>query len=904
MSRLYLKKTATGPYAEALADRSRDVQMEFVLTSVDNPTEYVSEHTWSIVLPRCSENQRFFDEFHRLDSMIQAGGYTPTEKMPYVLTDDAGMTLSTGEAVIDSIDDSGYHLQLVGSQAMLFRKLMNSGYDYEQSLEDDTYGLLDDFSAIYSGMSPLAMNAALVAASWLIPIPLWTLDELRSRFNQLKTEYGITESDITPSMCFAMSIVGFAPTAQGILKNFDGETWIDDAYPESSNSSVTFMPVLHKLVNDEITATVDGATIECQMGEYRSYMQQPYVYVWRLFELYQRQFSDLTGGYTLVLDSRWFNSSNEELFGMVYMLPKVIGDEQVQLGTSHGASFNARVELPEVNVSSSVEAEVVPDLSSSIVTASYNTGSWTADGGERVTIDVNLGITIDPFYYNDAIDTVGEPVYFNTLMPLIVTLEATALATSKKEYVVIPLPDDGRLTFDEIHPLIKDIIMKEVGQYGRELLLATYTPPRNGAVPTLNLTTQMNVVLPMVPSDVTLTAKAHFLFNNAPFMVWNHDRSTCYYYYGSRAGAPMVMNLNVAATFSRWQNERSGSIITLQRIFGSVKPFEILLQYAKAHHLVWLVDDEAATVTVKRAKDYYDDCLIDGTTDITEVVDKGRGLTVTPLSWKDREVVMNMAPMGCDYVEGYKDRYGRDYGSKTIVTRSRLNDSTVNLLGNGKVPAVKGSAMLSESVFNAAVLRSYSGVSMQPVENYPMPLNVSDGETADCYGTFYYRRSTNGLWNKKISEGMRLDAGGAFVMITDDTPLEVAAGRYCWHGPAVTGGIKMYARPVLRTVSENGTSLLFAEPREQYTSDPDQATSYLYDVAWADYIEEVYNEQNKTVAVYAYVRRPLLKKIRINPFVVMNHVLYLVMSVAGWSDTDGYCRIVMRQVTDVNKLIS
>lgn len=904
MSRLYLKKTATGPYAEALTDRSRDVQMEYVLTSVDNPTEYVSEHTWSIVLPRCSENQRFFDEFHRLDSMIQAGGYTPTEKMPYVLTDDAGMTLSTGEAVIDSIDDSGYHMQLVGSQAMLFRKLMNSGYDYEQSLEDDTYGLLDDFSAIYSGMSPLAMNAALVAASWLIPIPLWTLDELRNRFNQLKSEYGITEADITPSMCFAMSIVGFAPTAHGILKNFDGETWLDKLGTAGSSSSITFLPVLHRTVDGEAVTTVDGATIECQMGEYRSYMQQPYVYVWRLFELYQRQFSDLTGGYTLVLDSRWFNSSNEELFGMVYMLPKVIGDEQVQIGSSISTSFLGYVALPVANVSSTSQAEPVAGLADAEAHASYNTGTWTVDEGERVAIDVTMQIFIKPFYYSDAIDAIGEPVYFNPATPLIVSLQANAMTSVTKEYVVVPLPDDEKLTFEDISPQAWTIIKTIVAQNGRELLFATYTPPRNGAAPQLNLSTQLSLVLPLSPSDVTLTARASFLFSMAPFMVWNHAGTTCYYYYGSREDNPMRMAVNVSPSFSRWQNDRSGSIITLQRIFGSVKPFEILLQYAKAHHLVWLVDDEAATVTVKRAKDYYDDCLIDGTTDITEVVDKGRGLTVTPLSWKDSEVVMNMAPMSCDYVEGYRDRYDRDYGSKTIVTRSRLNDSTVNLLGNGKVPAVKGSAMLSETVFNAATIRASSGVSMQPVENYPMPLNVSDGESADCYGNFYYRRSTNGLWNKRLAAGIRLDAGGAFVMITDDTPLEVAAGRYCWHGPAVTGGIKMYARPVLRTVSENGTSLLFAEPREQYTSDPDQATEYLYDVAWADYIEEVYNEQNKTVAVYAYVRRPLLKKIRINPFVVMNHILYLVMSVAGWSDTDGYCRIVMRQVTDINKLIS
>lgn len=902
-----MKKTATGPYAEAMTDRSRDVQMEYALTSGDNPTEYVSEHTWSIVLPRCSENQRFFDEFHRLDSMIQAGGYTPTEKMPYVLTDDAGMTLSTGEAVIDSIDDSGYHLQLVGSQAMLFRKLMNSGYDYEQSLEDDTYGLLDDFSAIYSGMSPLAMNAALVAASWLIPIPLWTLDELRNRFNQLKTEYGITESDITPSMCFAMSIVGFAPTAQGILKNFDGETWLDKLGTAGSSSSITFLPVLHRTVDGEAVATVEGATIECQMGEYRSYMQQPYVYVWRLFELYQRQFSDLTGGYTLVLDSRWFNASNGELFGMIYMLPKVIGDEQVQIGISHSASFSGEVTLPVANVSSTTQAEPVAGLSDAVAQGSRTTGTWEADDGERVGIDVSIQISFKPFYFNDAIDTVGEPVYFNPATPLLVSLQSTALTSVTKEYVVVPMPDDERITFDDIDPEAKTIIMNVAAQNGRELIFATYTPPSASSsttTPTINISTRLNLVLPMASSNVTLTVRANFLFSMAPFMVWNHDRSTCYYYYGSRPGASMVMNLNVAATFSRWQNDRSGSIITLQRIFGSVKPFEILLQYAKAHHLVWIVDDEAATVTVKRAKDYYDDCLIDGTTDITEVVDKGRGLTVTPLSWKDREVVMNMAPMGCDYVEGYKDRYGRDYGSKTIVTRSRLNDSTVNLLGNGKVPAVKGSAMLSETVFNAATIRASSGVGLQPVENYPMPLNVSDGESADCYGNFYYRRSTNGMWNKRLAAGMRLDAGGAFVMITDDTPLEVAAGRYCWHGPAVMGGIKMYARPVLRTVSENGTSLLFAEPREQYTSDPDKATEYLYDVAWASYIEEVYNEQNKTVAVYAYVRRPLLKKIRINPFVVMNHILYLVMSVAGWSDTDGYCRIVMRQVTDVNKLIS
>ena len=110
------------------------------------------------------------------------------------------------------------------------------------------------------------------------------------------------------------------------------------------------------------------------------------------------------------------------------------------------------------------------------------------------------------------------------------------------------------------------------------------------------------------------------------------------------------------------------------------------------------------------------------------------------------------------------------------------------------------------------------------------------------------------------------------------------------------------ARPVFRTVSEGGLSVLFAPVREVYTPTPDQPTTYLYECCWQNYIKEVYNAQNKTLEAYIHLPRKVFDTVRDNHFVRIGDMVYLMTYIKGWGEHNTLVRCTLRQITDINNL--
>ena len=164
-------------------------------------------------------------------------------------------------------------------------------------------------------------------------------------------------------------------------------------------------------------------------------------------------------------------------------------------------------------------------------------------------------------------------------------------------------------------------------------------------------------------------------------------------------------------------------------------------------------------------------------------------------------------------------------------------------------------------------------------------------------GNFYYRHN-NGMIPAEMRDGWR-DAA----YITDDHAMETRDSRFCWHGKDIIADEQQCSvLPVLNTVSDDGLSVLFAPVQEQYTYAPDEPTEYLYERCWKDYIEEVYNLQNKTIQVYAHVNKELYDHLRRNPFVTIQNCLYILTSLEGWGEHATTCRLTLRQVRDLTKL--
>ena len=120
--RLYLIKE-DGSYKELTIGKDTQVILNYYYDSLENPTSYISENSYSFQLPRDARNNLAFDEYLRLDSVIRTNSYSPYRKHRFILLGEDGSCLSTGLFLIESVNKDYYKCKLQGSLGLLFNIL-------------------------------------------------------------------------------------------------------------------------------------------------------------------------------------------------------------------------------------------------------------------------------------------------------------------------------------------------------------------------------------------------------------------------------------------------------------------------------------------------------------------------------------------------------------------------------------------------------------------------------------------------------------------------------------------------------------------------------------------------------------------------------------------------------------
>ena len=889
MSRLYIKRNAADGWHEVVTDSKEDVRFTFTFDNLSNPTNYVSERSVSAKLPRCPENDIFFGHVCRLDSIAHGGnGYDPATKMQYIAMDSAGMIVSEGDAVINEVTREHYSLSLIGTQSAIFSRLLNAGYG--SGSED--YWQMDDILARKGGV----LDVKQIMASWRVDNPVFDialLDDI-----DLIARYGLPAG--MEREAFIASLIGFAPTLQGKYPNFENDKWLNLPYYNgewSAKPSITpalsFYFDLNEVPTDRFS--YKGTVYEQQISEYRSYYQQPYIYVSALWQMFRAEFEAITKGYRLELDDRWFTPSNDELNRLVYMLPQQKIEEK-ELSSVQLEDKTATNTLPagyNVQPDSSV---VVPDLSTFNVQLTMP--SVHVEAGEKITFSFDLqGIM--------TISTGSRPTglpadtkhMFNNTNPIHIRVKVNGIGSDNyKDYLLIMTTDKYNKDYFLDTSLwgnglpAQAITSALCNAYGINYTNYTLIPFNTTKERELCNFSDNITVLAASSGAASLEVTATYVNTYSPYFLVNSNDT--YWWYGNMTSQLSLILTNVKAT--RKQNCRSDRALTLKSLFGDIKPFTVLLQYSKAHHLLWEVDNGEKKVIVKRAKDAFADFMAEQPIDITN--NTSTDVTITPVSWSSRSVLYNMGDMETDYTKDYEKRFGVPYGSKRLITVNALNEDEKSLFEKDNI--IKASAVASLSI--ASLLRIISTGQSTPSESNPFIVNISDEESANVSGNFYYRHA-----NRAAGDALTL-GWRDYALVTDDSREEVLNDTYCWHGDADVNIYDWVSNiiPVFNTVSDSGLSVLFAPVREVYTLTPDVATSYLYERAWQGYTEEVYNIQNKTVETLVYLPRNVFDRVRRNPLVIIDHVLYIVTEIRSWSEHNTTVRCKMRQITNINNLTS
>lgn len=933
--KLYLRIREGGSFQLMKMDAGSDISLNFSHDNLENPSNYVSEYSYNLKVPICPENNKLFTNFVHLDSLVVSGGYDPTKTMEYVILDNSGSLISTGIAYIKTISDGYYNLSLTGSLSRIFQRLLNSGWNTEN--QDLDYYHMTDLLKMVKAVFPQmpnrtrlipgtnVINKDVVYASWMIDNPVFDL--MQAMTYRLRFIYGV-ETDETKA--FIASIIGFAPTAQGLLPGFSNDRWIEIGTINGGQAqSFASLPVLcsERDANNEPINPIDvgDGLIEAQMGEYRSYYQQPYIYIDKLWQIYQMEFANITDGYSLILDPRWFAEDNPRLKNLVYMLPRLWDENNSAILDS--TTLNAQSVIKTLPTPSGQRWESSTFLISGINTTSSTQWSEIHNTiGHKLTYDFELNLTIQTTQtaVHNGVTYTRYHSKYNFIEVLVSVSDLDNMyygypaIMGNVRYLIVPIPDDGRYTMDDImeDSLASSMILGAMDQ-GYKIVECTYTPG-NGNIDLTTFRGQLSVIntrsnLDADIEDVRtrLSATVSYISNNTPWMTY--VSGTPYYIYGNPSGTPYtklnltLSDIKVNTTYAT----RTEKILSLENLFRDEKPFNILLKYSKMMHLVWQVDDRAKTVTVKTSRDFYHDLISAGgagITDLTDYVDLSKGIIITPLSWTDNKVQFNFDTCDLDYIKEYEERYGNTYGSKTLITANKIQSTTKKLLCNNDKDTIKPSAMLSETIYPVGQIISQARASLGYVENVPMPLNQSGGESADHHGNFLFR-IVNGQFDSRVCGGWRQDGSGNYAYITDDLDAESNLQEWAWHGTVALSSyhqsswILVRSLPRFDTTSPDGSiSIQFAAVRELFARDSREPSAYLYDDVWKDYIEEVYDVQNKTVTLYAHVTKAVFDTLKADPLVKIENILYMLTSVDGWGEHSEVCKLTLRQIFDLSKL--
>lgn len=849
---LYINKT----WVEPDLDRGNEnlISLNFNFESFENPTNYISEYSYDCNIPKTEKNNKLFEFIFRLDSTKVYN--TP---IPYIYISD-GDTISKGSCYVKEMNQDDYVISLNGTLSTVFNVLLNSGW--YNSNGNENYTLLDEpFKGILLNPQNIIKSYEKDEMDW---------DILTGASNSNKY----------------VNTIGFMPTNHTEHKNFSNGKWLllnnfynVGEYPNSSNNNTI------------------GETTEQEMGEFRCTQLRPYIYVKRLWDIYQKECKKVTG-YEMVLDKRWFNESYPYLKQLVYTLPKLntessadsnqyIGDKitiTIKKGNfSQWFGLNRTITSPyRVTANQSNMAR----FEWSIPVDFISVGEWTANY-----------IVFDPTQYIITTITIknNSQTY---ITKKIVYVPLTSLKKDNGDYVI------GNLSENMINQIKSVTGASEVRQYRYGInnsynnsIQRTY---HNFGYITggFNVSNCTNAYMEIKMQVGTYYTRSNpivrIVKNGDNYTLTNIEK------YGWEQGkfdsTPIIDSTLI-------YNNGTGSEITMARLFINQSPFVVLLKYSKMLGLIWVVDDYKEKITVIRRADYFYDCFnkdlssknppvypYKGFYDITHLTDM-KSYTITPISWEEHDLIFNYETGDENYGEPYEKKFNITYGSVIVHTENKVNNDSKKLLGSTEYNKINPPIVSSEWIQDISAKRANRIGKFQ-----------DDPYLNDIENTFCFRLKNSNYSTATRYNNYKIENGNAYVTISGDSTTEIENQEYCWHSSTLTTDVKTFIRPVFSAYNGEGYSILFAQPKEVYVNEIPVTDDYLFNVEWRDYFSEIYNINNKTISCYAKIDGQLYNRLKILPFVILGNIGYMVMSIEDWSDENDLTKITLKQINNVQQL--
>lgn len=852
---------------------------------ITSPADIKNDWSKTVQIPFTQSNNKLFGELFKVDRLIVEGDSTlmgiyfdPYKKVDFRLQWGDAIIMQGYAKNIDVVKSANgeghYNITLNGELGKVFQEMKKITFD---TTTDDKKYLIDGSKYVDS-----VINKDLVYELWNNEPDLENLDLVEN----------------TDSNYRIRDYIGFIPN-NSYDDDFDYKTF----QKQDSYNSMKFAELLDeqaRIVTGNTEAsyqTVVGIAADTvigdgllprEIGEYRSYLQIPYIYFNKLFQIFAKKTTEITG-YEVVMDGTWFNKSNPYWNKMVYILEKFAVQTDIEVGDGEIEEFRAAYYLLNLNSGGHIQgapSTYAPSIQSKIATTFTNPAieeirtKFNNDEMDNVVLQqdsmtVRLTIT-NPYsvtgtYVGTAADNIiyNENSLFRIDFRLIdsngnVAAECkNALITENNSFGEARFIDvnkiyvgnfvwDGNRTWHFDFKVNFDFVIQK-GEVGDNFYIdcCVYQESDNPYLFYLNSVAQANRIAPQ-------TISFNILAENDNFE---------YYGYGilNRSFAPFNLN-------ELWNNE--------------FNPFDEILNYCKQYRIGVFCDDINKKLIFKPLSTYFSDYKV---LDWTDKLDMSKEYHIQPITFENKYLLFNYEKYETELNKQYNEKYGRNYGEYVLTTEYEFNTEEKKLFKYSKTTIPSTDLCLSWT-------NLYDNLKII----YTLPAEITaynkddDKKNVNVFGAMLFYK---GIEKFDTTSAMRT------VHITDDTDFQLLNQTYFYTQNGQDGRyIKTFKYPVLDIVA-NGNLCTFAIPNENYTYIPNSYdnTNGIYKNFWEKYLNERYNKQNKIVTCYLRLTPYDIANFQYNNFVKIENQLYMVNKIYDYQiDENQTTKVDLITIQDVN----
>ena len=838
-------------------DEQSLILFNYTMEDLTNPTYVKNSYSKQITIKGTPNNNKIFGEFFRLDRKVEFGGasgatFNPMARTPFTIFNELGEILESGYAKLDNVKKVGadveYKVSLYGGLGSF---LYNLAYDTNGNKKNlaslNYFGYSNDETEM-----DFVINKTAIEQAWADRhIALWDTINFAPAYN------GIPDGNFSPNKALVN------PNAIGI--------------PAFSPGHIYETKYGYARIN--FSKSYD----EWAVKDLRSYLQRPVLRINSLLKAIANPINN--GGYNVDLSGLDdMDIAYKNLWMTLPLIPslgtykKMTGDLSIEQGVSGAFPFIGRY-----NIVSSGE---IP--SGTITNTNLNV---------RISADVPTA-TDETIYMRSPFRSGGA--YWHTLYFVQVTAygnDGAELGYSKVKCVSSAEGDQIRADQVKITPMELAEIVGYVQDGGAEFETSftdsTITKSQGGKyLFNANLGFSIEATgVAYYQVKVTIKEAWHYTDYGSNRWVMGSDanpygrlyqagKSSSEETYVYPTGYTSVDGTSaMSVSYTTGETLRSGAVITKKMLLTTEhSPADYLISFCRVFGLHMLYDNTTKTISIVGRNSLYDDETID----LTERVDKAKGIELNPFLFDSKWYDFKLESVGGRFADEYKATQGFDYGIQRVNTGYEFNAESKNIMDgvvfkNGVTildrspyytsieeegdfkPSVFVDSGHTETLWNNAMEEWKTDINV-PSENANVRyLNEYGHEGYDV--EFARKMEFRNKDNKPISgENVLVYLEGfswyPYFQITDDVPAMEALneGTPCWLiTPGSEDGIRIpifqrYGRYTAGGFTISNWSLDFGVPMEldipaiRYD---DRAT--IYHKYWRSYMRDRYDKDTKVM---------------------------------------------------------